>query len=69
MVSESSLFRSKRGWAVYGVKDNRARVQDVTLGKRGDYEVAIEKGLRAGELVIRHPSDAIEEGVHINAHR
>jgi hypothetical protein len=34
----------------------------VTIGHRGALEVEVASGLSAGELVLRHPSNDIDEG-------
>ena len=60
-----ALFRSGDGWAAFVVESSRARVRAVEVGLRAGYQVEIVKGLREGEEVVLHPSEAVVEGVRI----
>jgi len=61
-VPASSLFRYGDGWALFVVEDNNARRREVTIGKRNGLIAQIVDGVSAGETVIIHPSDAVEDG-------
>lgn len=61
-VPASALFRHGEGWSVFVVEGGRARRRDVVPAHRGALEVEIVKGLRAGEQVIRHPSNDVDDG-------
>jgi HlyD family secretion protein len=58
----SSLFRRGDRWAVFVVEDGRARVRTVELGQRNGLEAQVLSGLEAGERVVVHPADTLEDG-------
>ncbi len=58
----SATFRSGDGWAVFVADGGVARLQPVTLGRRGTRVVQVLGGLEAGELVVTHPSDDLADG-------
>jgi HlyD family secretion protein len=64
-VPTSALFRHGDGWAVFVLDGHRARRRPVDLGHRSGLSAEILSGLKAGELVITHPSDAIDDGVRV----
>jgi HlyD family secretion protein len=66
-VETSSLFRLGDEWTVYVVEDGRATRRPVTVGHRNGFEAEILSGLEAGEQIILHPGDAVEDGVAVVA--
>ncbi len=64
-VPASSLFRYQQGWAVFVIDDNRAIRREIELGQRNGLHAQIIKGVETGELVIIHPSDAVEDGIRV----
>jgi HlyD family secretion protein len=62
-VPASEVFRDSARWAVFVVEDGVAHKHIVEAGARGGLDVQIVKGLSAGERVVTHPDDALEEGV------
>jgi HlyD family secretion protein len=64
-VPVGSLFRHGDAWAVFVVSDNRAERRTVTIGHRTDREAEVTAGLREGETVVIHPSDALVEGARV----
>ena len=64
-VPSSALFRSGERWAVFVVEEGRARLRAVEMGHRNPSEVEIRSGLTAGEVVVRHPSDRVADGVRV----
>ena len=66
-VPAGALFREGESWAVFTVENGRARRRPVRIGHRNPDAVEILDGLTAGETVVVHPSDAIEEGVRVEA--
>ena len=66
-VPASALFRRGEGWNVFVMEGGRARRRATEVGHRGALEVEIAKGLTAGERVIRHPSNDIDEGTRVRA--
>ncbi len=61
----SALVRRGDDWAVFGVRDGRARTQPVKLGHRGTLEVEVLEGLSPGDEIIRYPNDQITDGARV----
>jgi HlyD family secretion protein len=61
----SSLFRYQQGWAVFIADDNRAVRHEIELGRRNGLHAQILAGIEVGEMVVIHPSDAVEDGIRI----
>ncbi|MCC6265713.1 MAG: HlyD family efflux transporter periplasmic adaptor subunit [Bryobacterales bacterium] len=66
-VPESAIFRYQGGWAVFVKDGDRARRREVKVGQRNGLAAQILDGLKAGEQVIRHPDDTIEENTLLEA--
>lgn len=64
-VPSSALFRRDGGWAVFVVEGEAARLRTLKTGRRNDREVEVLEGLGAGDVVILHPSDRVQDGVEI----
>ncbi|HTP42587.1 MAG TPA: efflux RND transporter periplasmic adaptor subunit [Nitrospiria bacterium] len=64
-VPTSALFRHGDGWVVFVLDGHRARRRPVDVGHRSGLSTEILGGLKAGERVITHPSDAIDDGVRV----
>ena len=67
LVPAGALFRDGQGWAVYVVREDRARLVPVQLGPRGGREAVVERGLEPGERVILYPADTVRDGVRVAA--
>jgi HlyD family secretion protein len=65
-VPVGALFRQGEDWAVFSVKDGRARVTVVKIGHRNNRTAEILSGLSEADRVVLHPSDRIREGVAIS---
>lgn len=65
-VPTGALFRHGEQWAVFVIRDGRAKLQIVYLGHRNDAAAEVLKGLSEGDEVILHPSDRIENQTRIN---
>ncbi len=61
-VPASSLFRHGNGWATFVIEGNHAKLREVNVGQRNGLSAQILNGLTPGEIVINHPSDAVEDG-------
>ena len=61
----SALFRRQDGWAAFVFDDGRARLRDVTVGRRTAFEVQVLSGLEAGERTVLHPSNDITDGARL----
>ncbi len=64
-VPAGAAFRSGKGWAVFVVEDNRARLRAVRAGRSNGLSTEIVSGLKEGETVIAHPDDTIEDGTRV----
>jgi HlyD family secretion protein len=62
----SALFRLGQGWAVFVISHGRAERRQVAIGHQTGLMTEIVSGLRAGDTVIVHPGNAIEEGIRVS---
>jgi HlyD family secretion protein len=61
----SALFRNKGQWSVFVKRDGKAGLLPVKVGRMNDEHAQIVTGLKAGEEVILHPSEKIEDGTRV----
>jgi HlyD family secretion protein len=64
-IPVSALFRRGESWAVFVIENGRAKLREIRMGHRGALEAEVLEGLRAGETVIRHPSNDISPGTRV----
>lgn len=64
-VPLGALFRTDGDWTVFVAEDGTARLRKVELGHRNDRFAEVVGGLEAGDTVILHPSDRVEDGVTV----
>ena len=64
-VPSGALFRGGGGWAVFVVEGKRVRLRPVEIGHRNPFHAQVAAGLEAGETVILHPDDRLEEGTRV----
>jgi HlyD family secretion protein len=68
-VPTSALFRDSTGsWSVWLDDDGEARATTVEIGHRNGRAAEVVSGLAAGDRVIVHPPDSVEDGTPIGAH-
>lgn len=67
LVPLTALFRSGGEWALFRAVEGRARLTAVRVGQMSDRHARILDGLAPGDWVVLHPSDAIADGVRIEA--
>ena len=65
-VPVGALFRKGEEWAVFSVKDGRARTALVKIGHRNSRMAEILSGVAEGDRIVLHPSDRIREGVAVS---
>jgi HlyD family secretion protein len=65
----SALFRQGEGWAAFAVEQGRARLRAVRTGQGSGRLTEVLAGLEAGEQVIVHPDEAVEDGSRVEAYR
>ena len=68
-IPSTALFRSGDRWAVFLVRDGRARLQLVTPGRSDATRTVIDEGVSAGEEVVTQPSDALRDGSRVTSGR
>jgi HlyD family secretion protein len=67
-VPSTALFRARGGrWAVFTVRDGRARLTAVTPGPSDGARTVIERGLADGDTVVVQPSDALSDSARVVA--
>ena len=64
-VPVGALFREGADWAVFAVKDGRARMTKVTLGHMNGTVGEVTAGVATGTMVVLHPSDRIGDGTRV----
>ena len=64
-VPVAALFRQGEDWAVFTLRDGRARAAVVTLGPRTERTAEVRSGLAEGDQVVLHPSDRITDGAAV----
>ncbi|HNQ03610.1 MAG TPA: efflux RND transporter periplasmic adaptor subunit [Thiobacillaceae bacterium] len=67
LIPTSALFRHKDGWAVFVVRDGRARLTPLEVGQRNGLAAQVLEGLKAGAAVIAHPDEKVMDGVKVQA--
>ena len=64
-VPSSAVFRSLGDWAVFVLRDGRARKAIVQIGHRGEVNWEVLSGLQPGDHVIAHPGLDVDDGVRV----
>lgn len=64
-VPNGALFRRGKNWNVFVVENEIAQAKTVSIGHRGEHQAEVLTSLSEGDLVIKHPSDQIQEGVEV----
>jgi HlyD family secretion protein len=66
-VPLSALFRQGGAWAVFVIRDGRARLQAVTIGNMNGIDAEVLAGVAVGDAVVVHPSDRVSDGARIES--
>lgn len=61
-VPAGALFRRGGSWACFALRDGRARLSAVVVGRTNGLSTEVLSGLTEGETVIVHPSDRVTDG-------
>jgi HlyD family secretion protein len=64
-VPVGALFRDGENWAVFAVRDGRARTAPVQIGHRNNRVAEVLSGLGVGDQVVLHPSDRLSDGTRV----
>src|SRR5690606_35202505 len=67
-VPIGALFRRAGDWAVYRVVDGRAELTPVVIDHRNNRWAEVVDGLAAGDAVVLHPSDRVEDGARVESY-
>ncbi|MEW5918787.1 MAG: HlyD family efflux transporter periplasmic adaptor subunit [Gemmatimonadota bacterium] len=63
----SALVPLDSGWAAYVVRNNRANLRAVTIGRRGSRDVEVRSGVSPGDVVVLHPDERLRDGSRVTA--
>jgi HlyD family secretion protein len=67
-VPAGALFRGPGGgWAVFAVRDGRARLTPIEVGHTNGVEAEVRAGLAVGDRVVLHPSDRVKDGGRVGS--
>jgi len=66
-IPSTSLFRIGERWAVFVVRDGRAHLTRVVVGRSDATRSVIERGLNPGNEVVVQPSDALTDNARVQA--
>jgi HlyD family secretion protein len=64
-IPTSALFRVGNDWAVFAVRDGKAARSSVQIGERNALEAEAQSGLAAGDQLIVHPGETVQDGVAV----
>jgi HlyD family secretion protein len=64
-VPIGALFRHDDDWAVFVIRDGRARLQILKIGHRNSLNAEVLNGLTEQDEVVMHPSDQVVDGVRV----
>lgn len=64
-VPVGALFRHGSQWAVFALREGRARITDVTVGHSDGRRTEILAGLSANDIVLVHASDKVTDGARV----
>jgi HlyD family secretion protein len=64
-VPSTALFRNGEAWALFVVRDGRATLTPVTVGRTDGTRTVVERGLMDGDVVITQPADSVADGTRI----
>jgi HlyD family secretion protein len=65
-VPSSALFEAADGWAVFVVEDEEVHLRPVEIGHRAGLWAEVLGGLDAGDVVVTHPGDDLEDGTRVS---
>ncbi len=66
-VPSGALFRRGKDWAVFVVRNNRAQLEKIEVGRINSLEAEVLSGLVVGDKVVNYPSDKVRDGVAVTS--
>ncbi len=64
-VPSSALFRRDGGWTVFVIKDGRARLSPVKVGRNNGQLAEILEGLAVGDRLVLYPSAGLTDNARV----
>jgi HlyD family secretion protein len=64
-VPIGALFRHDEDWAVFCIRNGRARLQTIKIGHRNSLNAEVLDGLKEDDEIVMHPSDQVVDGVRV----
>jgi len=64
-VPIGALFRHDDDWAVFAIRNGRARLQTLKIGHRNSLNAEVLDGLNEQDEIVMHPSDQVVDGVRV----
>ncbi len=64
-VPVGALLRKGDDWAVFSIRDGRARTTPVQISHSNNRTAEVISGLAAGDRVVLHPSDRVSDGTAV----
>jgi HlyD family secretion protein len=64
-VSAGALFQRGNDWQTFAVKDGRAHLTTVRVGRSNGLQTEIRGGLKVGDRVVVYPGDKVRDGSRI----
>lgn len=64
-IPSTALFRVGQDWAVFVIRNGRAHLAHVSVGRSDSTRTVIEQGLDAGDTIVVQPSDTLTDGVRV----
>jgi HlyD family secretion protein len=61
----SALFRRGQQWNVFVIESRQARFRVVEIGHQNALEAEVLQGLKEHDIVIRHPSNQLDDGTRV----
>lgn len=68
-VPIGALFRDGPDWASFVIRDGRALLRRIVIGERNETDAQVLEGLEAGDIVVLHPGDGIDDGTRVSPDR
>jgi len=65
-VPVGALFRDNENWAVFAIRNGRARTTPVQIGRRNNRVAEVISGLSDGDQVVLHPSDRVTDATRVS---
>jgi HlyD family secretion protein len=65
VVPATALFRNGGDWSVFAVREGRAVIAPVTVGRRSNVAAEVTEGLAEGDRIIAFPSARIADGTRV----